>query len=94
MFGEPLWPMSTPQWTYDELCCACWFSEYYFGLTHRETPPNAAINARHLVKYIQPLQRGFVLAVYAIMTAYELNPNGVKKFPMIPVNFGTLVRGG
>jgi hypothetical protein len=43
---------------------------------------------RHLAKYIEPVQPGFVAAVRAIFNAYEDHPNGEQQFPPIPVNFG------
>jgi hypothetical protein len=43
---------------------------------------------RHLTKYLEPVQPGFVAAVRAIFNAYEDHPDGEKQFPPIPVNFG------
>ena len=50
-------------------------------------PTETAMAGRHLAKYIEPVQPGFVAAVRAIFNAYEDHPNGEKQFPPIPVNF-------
>jgi hypothetical protein len=92
-YGEPLWPLPhhelTPPYTYSELCHACWYSSYFFGIARKDWRPiDMAMSARHLTKYLEPLQPGFVNAVRAIFNAYETNPNGEFRHPPQPVNFG------
>ena len=92
-FGEPLWPPQRPDLTlpysYGELCHACWFVGYFLGIARPGwKPTETAMAGRHLAKYIEPVQPGFVAAVRAIFNAYEDHPNGEKQFPPIPVNFG------
>jgi hypothetical protein len=92
-FGEPLWPPQRPDltspYTYKELCHACWFVGYFLGIARPGwKPTETAMAARHLVKYIEPVQPGFVAAVRSIFNAYEDHPDGEKQFPPIPVNFG------
>jgi hypothetical protein len=92
-FGEPLWPPQRPDLTspysYKELCHACWFVGYFLGIARPGwKPTETAMVARHLAKYIEPVQPGFVAAVRAIFNAYEDHPDGEKQFPPIPVNFG------
>jgi hypothetical protein len=91
-FGEPLWPPQrpdlTPPYTYKELCHACWFVSYFFGIARPGwKPTETAMAGRHLAKYIEPVLPGFVAAVRAIFNAYEDHPDGQKQFPPIPVNF-------
>jgi hypothetical protein len=93
-FGEPLWPPQRPDLTspysYKELCHACWFVGYFLGIARPGwKPTETAMAGRHLAKYIEPVQPGFVAAVRAIFNAYEDHPNGVQQFPPIPVNFGS-----
>ena len=92
-FGEPLWPPQRPDLTspysYKELCHACWFVGYFLGIARPGwKPTETAMAGRHLAKYIEPVQPGFVAAVRAIFNAYEDHPDGEKQFPPIPVNFG------
>ena len=92
-FGEPLWPPQRPDltspYTYKELCHACWFAGYFLGIARPGwKPTETAMAGRHLAKYIEPVQPGFVAAVRAIFNAYEDHPDGEKQFPPIPVNFG------
>ena len=92
-FGEPLWPPQRPDltspYTYKELCHACWFVGYFLGIARPGwKPTETAMAGRHLAKYIEPVQPGFVAAVRAIFNAYEDHPNGEQQFPPIPVNFG------
>lgn len=92
-FGEPLWPPQRPDltspYTYKELCHACWFVGYFLGIARPGwKPTETAMAGRHLAKYIEPVQPGFVAAVRAIFNAYEDHPDGEKQFPPIPVNFG------
>jgi hypothetical protein len=92
-FGEPLWPPQRPDLTspysYKELCHACWFVGYFLGIARPGwKPTETAMAGRHLAKYIEPVQPGFVAAVRAIFNAYEDHPNGEQQFPPIPVNFG------
>jgi hypothetical protein len=92
-FGEPLWPPQRPDLTspysYKELCHACWFVGYFLGIARPGwKPTETAMAGRHLAKYIEPVQPGFVAAVRAIFNAYEDHPDGQKQFPPIPVNFG------
>jgi hypothetical protein len=93
-FGEPLWPPQRPDLTspysYKELCHACWFVGYFLGIARPGwKPTETAMAGRHLAKYIEPVQPGFVAAVRAIFNAYEDHPNGEQQFPPIPVNFGS-----
>jgi hypothetical protein len=92
-FGEPLWPPQRPDLTspysYKELCHACWFVRYFLGIARPGwKPTETAMAGRHLAKYIEPVQPGFVAAVRAILNAYEDHPNGEQQFPPTPVNFG------
>lgn len=91
-YGEPLWPPMgdlSPRFTYQELCHACWYASYFMGIARKDWRPlETAMAARHLTKYLQPLQPGFVTAIRAIFNAYEANPTGETMFPMTPVNFG------
>ena len=92
-FGEPLWPPQRPDltspYTYKELCHACWFVGYFLGIARPGwKPTEAAMAGRHLTKYVEPVQPGFVAAIRAIFNAYEDHPDGEKQFPPIPVNFG------
>ena len=52
------------------------------------TPTVIGMQGRHLVKYLEPIAPGAVLAVYDVLNAYQQNPGGEKKFPLLPVNFG------
>jgi hypothetical protein len=93
-FGEPLWPPQRPDLTspysYKELCHACWFVGYFLGIARPGwKPTETAMAGRHLAKYIEPVQPGFVAAVRAIFNAYEDHPNGAQQCPPIPVNFGS-----
>jgi GAF domain len=63
------------------------FTSKQIDLASSSWGPNA-MAGRHLAKYIEPVQPGFVAAVRAIFNAYEDHPNGEKEFPPIPVNFG------
>jgi hypothetical protein len=92
-YGEPLWPpqradISLP-YTYAELCHATYFVSYFLGIARADwRPTETAMAGRHLAKYIEPVQPGFVAAVRVIFNAYEDHPDGEKQFPPIPVNFG------
>jgi hypothetical protein len=92
-YGEPLWPPQRPDltlpYTYKELCHACWFVSYFFGIARVGwKPTEVAMAGRHLAKYIEPVQPGFVAAVRVVFNAYEDHPDGETQFPPIPVNFG------
>jgi len=92
-FGVPLWPFPhdniTPPYTYLELIHAVWYSEFLQMVLHRDEPKGRAMTARHLTKYLSPIAPGFTNAVRHIFNAYEANPEGEKKFPMQPLNFGS-----
>ena len=82
-FGEPLWPPQrsdlTSPYSYKELCHACWFVGYFLGIARPGwKPTETAMAGRHLAKYIEPVQPGFVAAVRAIFNAYEDHPNGER----------------
>src|SRR6516225_4655837 len=74
---------------YRELCHACWYVGYFLGIARPGwKPTETAMAGRHLTKYVEPVQPGFVAAIRAIFNAYEDHPDGEKQFPPIPVNFG------
>jgi hypothetical protein len=94
-FGEPLWPSphADPDislgYDYRELLHATYYARYFLETARKDwRPVEKAMTARHLTKYIEPLQPGFVTAVRYIFNAYEKNPNGTCEWPRIPVNFG------
>ena len=91
-YGDPLWPPLgdlSARFTFEELCHACWYADYFMGIARPDWKPRElAMAARHLTKYIEPLRPGFVRAVDAIFNAYQAQPDGEKRFPRTPVNFG------
>lgn len=89
-FGEPLWPQDTPRYSYKELCHACWYANFWLGLAAaaKWSPTAIGMQGRHLTKYLEPVAPGAVLAIYDVLNAYQQNPDGEKKFPTVPVNFG------
>jgi hypothetical protein len=92
-YGEPLWPLpdpeSTPPYTYRQLVHAVWYGHYFIdNIAHAQDPNSAAISGRHLTKYIEPIEPGFVAAVRAFFNAYQNDPKGECRLPRIPINFG------
>lgn len=88
-FGEPLWPQDSPQYTYAELCSACWYVNFWIRLAAavQWTPLTTGMQGRHLVKYIEPVSRGLMLAIFDLLNAYQQNPEGKTVFPPIPLEF-------
>jgi hypothetical protein len=87
-YGTPLWPADPESvgYTLAELECACHFSRFFMTaiMQANETPKGMQLAAAHLVKYMIPIQRGFVLAVNRIFDAYVANPKGESEMPVIP----------
>ena len=89
MFGKTFWPNEFTSYTYDELCAAIWFFEFtrrQFPLEWR--PTVIAIQMRQLLKWIYGKNRGWAESVTAICIAFEKNPEGECKIPLIPTNDG------
>jgi hypothetical protein len=90
-FGTPLWPPEgdlTGLFTYEELSHACWFADFFMEIGRKDWRPHeTAMAARQLVKWTEPMRKGFAEAVRAIFNAYESHPEAEKRFPSPPVNF-------